>query len=142
MGQVYDQMYAYDVLGDTEYAPTQFFLQDGAVADHQSCNGSMAPDSSARLMILVIPHDWVRIYTHAAGRFDETSRFNFPPRITEWEFPDWSTDPRYYTAVLRSGGFNLRLYVLKVATGEVVPEMLEVTTWDTSVSYNHLWVAP
>ena len=59
----------------------------------------MAPDDSARLMALVIPHDWIRIYSHitASDRFEETSRFNLPEGMVEWEFPEWSTDPGYLT---------------------------------------------
>jgi hypothetical protein len=144
LGQVYNEMYAYDVGNDTEYSYNDFFLLDGSVADHQTCNGSMAPDSTGRLMLLVIPHDWVRIFSFVAGsgRFEETSRFVLPDRMNEWEFPDWSTDPGYFTAVLRGGGSNLRLYVAKVAEGEVVPEVLAITPWNTSVKYSHLWVAP
>ncbi len=144
LGQVYNQMFTYDLGNTTEYDTSQFFLMDGAVANHQTCNGSMAPDATSQLMLLVIPHDWVRIFSHdsTTGRFNETSRFNLPPVMTEWEFPDWSSDVRYFTAVLRSGGFNFRLYVAKVADGELVPEVLPVTTWDESVSYNNLWVAP
>ncbi len=144
LGQVYGQMYAYDVSHQVEYSYNDFVLLDGAVADHQTCNGSMAPDSSARLMLLVIPHDWVRIFSFVPGasRFEETSRFVLPERHSEWEFPDWSTDPAYFTAVLRQGGANLRLHLAKVAAGEVVPEVLAVTPWDQNVTYSHLWVAP
>ncbi len=142
LGQIYDLMYAYDVGGDVEYSYNDFFLLDGTVADHQTCNGSMAPSTSAQMMVLVIPHDWVRIFSFQSNRFVETSRFELPAGMREWEFPEWSTDPGYFTAVLRSGGFNLRLYVAKVATGEMVPEYLAVTPWSTSVSYNHLWVEP
>jgi hypothetical protein len=144
LGQVYGQMWAYDVAAGTEYSFDDFHLIDGSVADHQTCNGSMAPDTSARMMLLAIPHDWIRIFTFvpADAGFSETSRFLLPARMDEWEFPDWSTSPSTFTAVLRQGGLNLRLYVLEIAPGEVVPEMIPVTPWDTNVTYSHLWVAP
>ena len=144
LGQVYESPYAYNMETATEYPPSKFFLMDGDVAAQQTCNGSMAPDGSSRIMLLVIPHDWVRIFSYkAAGdRFEETSRFSLPSRLSEWEFPEWSTHPGYFTAVFRSGGLNLRLYVAKIVEGQRVPEMLAVTSWDTSVSFSHLYVGP
>jgi hypothetical protein len=144
LGQVYGQMYAYDVTGAVEYSFEDFFLFDGAVANHQTCNGSMAPDASARLMLLVIPHDWVRIFSFSPGsfRFEETSRFALPERMSEWEFPEWSTHVGYFSAVLRQGGTHLRLYVAEIAAGDLVPKLLAVTPWSTTVTYSHLWVEP
>jgi len=143
LGQVYDNLWAYDVGGDREYSMTEFFLQDGVVADHQTCNGSMAPDGTGRLMTLVIPHDWVRIFSYesAGDRFVETSRFQLPPGVPEWEFPDWSTDIGFFTAGIGSVG-ALRLTVVKVADGDLVPEVLQITGADRPVTYSHMWVEP
>jgi len=144
LGHVYNNLWAYDLRTGTEYSYEQFFLFDDAVADHQTCNGSMAPDGSARMMSLVIPHIYVRIFGHDAGAdvFRETSRFEPPPGMEEWEFPEWSTHPDFATAALHPGDLNLRLFVLKVADGTVVPEMLQITGEDASVTYSHLYLEP
>jgi len=142
LGQVYDNLWAHDLGAAADYPTASFFLLDGSPADHQSCNGSMAPDSTARLMALVIPHDWVRIYTHDPGTdtIRETTRFALPRGMVEWEFPEWSTDPDYFTAALHAGDQNLRLFVLRVAEGEVVPERIQITGDHARVTYSHLWV--
>lgn len=144
LGQVYDNMIAFDVVGSAEYSTDKFMLADGSPADHQTCNGSMAPDSGARLMVLVIPHDWVRIFSHSAatGRFEETSRFELPTGLAEWEYPEWSTNVDYFTAVLRAADRKNRLFIGKVEDGVVTPQLIEVVGRETSPSYSHLWVAP
>jgi len=144
LGQVYENLGAYNVSSAAEYPTEKFFLIGGAVADHQTCNGSMAPDQSGRLMCLVIPHDYVRIFTHetAGDTFQETSRFLLPAGMAEWEFPEWSTHPDYFTAVLRAADLKNRLFVVKVAEGELVPEVLELTDEGGNASYSHLYVEP
>jgi hypothetical protein len=144
LGQVYANLGAYNAATSTEYPTESFFLIGGAVADHQTCNGSMAPDQSARLMCLVIPHDYVRIFSYesAGDTFQETSRFLLPAGMAEWEFPEWSTQPDYFTAVLRAADLKNRLFVVKVAEGELVPEVLELTDEGGDVSYSHLYVEP
>jgi hypothetical protein len=106
----------------------------------------MAPDASGRLMCLVIPHDYVRIFSYesAGDDFVETSRFLLPAGMAEWEFPEWSTRPDTFTAVLRAGDLKNRLFVVKVADGEIVPEVLELTDegGDATASYSHLYVEP
>lgn len=144
LGQVYDKLWAHDLANDVDYPTAKFFQLDGTAADHQSCNGSMAPDSSAQLMTLVIPHDWVRIYAYDSvdDRFEERSRFELPPGMVEWEFPEWSTDPGFFTAVLRKSDYRNRLFLLKVQPGDVVPDRVEITDDTADVSYGHLWLAP
>jgi len=144
LGQVYGNLIAYDVAASTEYPTEKFFLQDASPADHQTCNGSMAPDSTGRLMCLVIPHDFIRIFTWDSGTdaFLETSRFTLPSGMAEWEFPEWSTHPDYFTAVLRASDLKNRLFLAKVSTGETVPDLLELTDEGGDVSYSHLFVEP
>jgi hypothetical protein len=144
LGQVYDNMLAFDMVNSVEYGTDKFALADGSPADHQTCNGSMAPDSGARMMVLVIPHDWLRIFTHspATGRFEETSRFELPSGLAEWEYPEWSTHVDYFTAVLRAADRKNRLFIGKVEDGVVTPQLIEVVGRETSPSYSHLWVAP
>lgn len=144
LGQVYEQMIAYDTTRNREYGTDSFFLMDGSVADHQTCNGSMAPTDKAGLMTLVIPHDWVRIFSYeeASDRFIETSRFELPTGYVEWEFPEWSTHPGYFTAILRTGDLANHLVVAQVENGNVVPATLDLGLEDSGVSYSHLWLAP
>lgn len=144
MGQVYENLWAYDAVNQIEYPSESFFLMEGEPALHQVCNGSMAPDESARLMTLVIPHDWIRVFTHvvAEDRFEESSRFQLPPGKVEWEFPEWSTDPGFFSAILITADRKSRLYLGKLAEGDQVPELLEITGDGQSVSYSHLYVAP
>ncbi len=144
LGQVYGNLWAYNLTTSTEYPTEKFLLQDGSPADHQTCNGSMSPDNTARLMCLVIPHDFVRIFTHdsGTGNFTETSRFTLPAGMAEWEFPEWSTHPDYFTAVLRASDMKNRLFLAKVSSGETVPDLLELTDEGGNVSYSHLYVEP
>ncbi len=144
LGQVYENLWAYDVTAQVEYPTEKFFLLDGSVADHQTCNGSMAPDDSARLMCLVIPHDFIRIfsYTQESDDFRQTSEFRLPPGMTEWEFPEWSTDPGYFTAILRASDLLNRLFVVKVEEGDLVPEVLQITGEQAGVSFSHLYLEP
>ncbi len=142
LGQVYSQMFAYNVSTKKEYSFDSFVLQDGTTADHQTCNGSMAPDATARLMTLVIPHDYVRIYTYNSSedKFKESSRFLLPTGMAEWEFPEWSTDPDFYTAILMKADRKNRLFIAKIKEGEVTPELLEITGENTGASYSHLYL--
>jgi len=144
LGQVYNNLWAYDLANSVDYPTSSFFLQDGAAADHQTCNGSMAPDGSARLMALVIPHDWIRVYSYdsTGDRFNETSRYNLPDGMVEWEFPEWSSDPDFFSAVLMASDYRKRLFVVKAAAGELVPERVEITDDTANVTYSHLWLAP
>jgi hypothetical protein len=145
LGQVYDNMFAFEVGSavDLEYATDKFVLMGGEAATHQTCNGSMAPDTTARLMTLVIPHDWVRIFTYTAqaDRFEETSRFELPTGLKEWEYPEWSTSADYFTAVLRASDRKNRLFIGKVELGELAPALIEVVGREVGPSYSHLWVA-
>jgi hypothetical protein len=144
LGQVYGNLWAYNAATSTEYPTGKFFLQDATPADHQTCNGSLAPDQTARLMCLVIPHDFIRIFTYdsQSDTFTETSRFTLPSGMAEWEFPEWSTHPDYFTAVLRAPDLKNRLFLARVSTGETVPDLLELTDEGGAVSYSHLYVEP
>ncbi len=144
LGQVYENLWAYDLANQKDYPTEKFFLLSGAVADHQTCNGSMAPDDSARLMCLVIPHDYVRIFSYESSSddFRQTSEFRLPPGMTEWEFPEWSTDPGYFTAILRASDLQNRLFVVKVQEGDLVPELLQITDKQTGATYSHLYLEP
>ncbi|OGQ85719.1 MAG: hypothetical protein A2289_13440 [Deltaproteobacteria bacterium RIFOXYA12_FULL_58_15] len=144
LGQVYNNLWAYDGLYDREYPPSSFFLDDGVPADHQTCNGSMAPDASARLMTLVIPHDWVRVFSYNAelDHFEMTSQFELPAGSQEWEFPEWSTHPGFFTAVLRGPDLKFSVYIGKVSVGTGVPELLRITRKEDNATYSHLFVAP
>jgi hypothetical protein len=62
--------------------------------------------------------------------------------MAEWEFPEWSTHPEYFTAVLRAPDLKNRLFLAKVSTGETVPDLLELTDEGGDVSYSHLYVEP
>ncbi len=144
LGQVYGEMIAYDTARAREYDTDSFFLMDGTIADHQTCNGSMAPTDKAHLMTLVIPHDWVRIFSYddTLDRFIETSRFELPAGYVEWEFPEWSAHPDYFTAILRTGDLANHLVVARVEAGNVAPAFLDLGLKDPGVSYSHLWLAP
>ena len=141
-GQVYEHLWAHNIQTGSDYPTGSFFLMEGGAADHQSCNGSMAPDGSGRLMCLVIPHDYVRVYTHDSGTdtFKQTSEFQLPADMAEWEFPEWSTDPAYFTAILRGSNLKNRLFVVKMAEGDLVPERLEITGEQTGQTYSHLYL--
>jgi hypothetical protein len=144
LGQVYEHLYAYNTQSSTEYGPTDFRLLDDSPATGQVCNGSMAPDGIGRLMTLVIPHDWVRIFTHdpQADVFVETSRFELPAGQMEWEYPEWSTHPDYFTAVLQPGTLLFSLHIVRIEPGDLAPEVLRITPKGSNVSYSHLWVQP
>jgi len=60
--------------------------------------------------------------------------------MAEWEFPDWSTDPDYFTAILRGSNLKNRLFVVKMAEGDLVPERLEITGEQTGQTYSHLYL--
>ena len=142
VGQVYEHLWAHNLQTGSDYPTEKFFLMDQGAADHQSCNGSMAPDDSGRLMCLVIPHDYVRVYTHDSGTdtFLQTSEFQLPGDMAEWEFPDWSTHPGYFTAILRGSNLKNRLFVVKMAEGDLVPERLEISGEVTGQTYSHLYL--
>ena len=142
LGQVYDRMFAYDLESKREYGPEAFFLKDGAPADHQTCNGSWSPDDSARMMVLAIPHDFIRIFTYqpAAGSFRETSRFVMPAGKLEWEFPEWSTSPGFFTTILRTTDLKSHLMIAKIKDGDSAPDMLEVIGAEEAATFSHLYV--
>ncbi|MBW1810165.1 MAG: hypothetical protein JRJ87_18350 [Deltaproteobacteria bacterium] len=144
LGQVYGNLWAYNLVTGQDYPTAKFFLLDDSPADHQTCNGSMAADTSGKLMCLVIPHDYVRVFTHQTNNdsFKESSRFNLPVGMVEWEFPEWSTDPGYFTAILRASNLENRLFVIKMAEGELIPQMLEISGEETGASYSHLYLEP
>ncbi len=144
LGQVYLNLWAHDLSTGTDYPMSEFYLLDDSVADHQTCNGSMAPDDSGRIMCLVIPHDFVRVFAYQADRdrFEVSSEFDLPAGLLEWEFPEWSTDPGYLTAVLRASDLKNRLFIVKMAEGKLVPEVLEITGESGGASYSHLYLEP
>lgn len=144
LGQVYGNLWAHNQSSGADYPTDKFFLAGGSVADHQTCNGSMAPDTSGRLMCLVIPHDFIRIFSHDSGSdtFRQTSEFQLPQGMTEWEFPEWSTSPAFFSAVLRASDLQNRLFIGKTAEGELVPELLEISGEQKGASYSHLWLEP
>jgi hypothetical protein len=144
VGQVYEHLWAHNLQTGTDYPTEKFFLMDQGVADHQSCNGSMAPDGSGRLMCLVIPHDFVRVYTHdtQSDSFKQTSEFRLPADMAEWEFSEWSTHPDYFTAILRGSNLKNRLFIVKMAEGDLVPERLEISGEQTGQTYSHLYLEP
>ncbi len=144
VGQVYGNLWAHDLVTGADYPMEKFFLMSGEVADHQTCNGSMAPDSQSRLMCLVIPHDFIRIFTYdkQSDTFRQSSEFRLPQAMTEWEFPEWSTDPGYFTAILRASDLQNRLFIGKIAQGALVPDVLEVSGERKGATYSHLWLAP
>ncbi len=142
LGQVYRDLWAYNVFNKKEYPTNKFFLMDGSPADHQTCNGSMAPDGSAKLMTLAIPHDYIRVFTFQEEKdhFEETSRINLPAGMQEWEYPEWSTSAHFLTAVLRTADQRSRLFIVKLAPGDIIPEALEITDDKGDVTFSHLFV--
>lgn len=144
LGQVYGNLWARNLATGTDYPTGSFFLMDGSPADHQTCNGSMAPDDSGRLMCLVIPHDFVRIFSYQEENdsFRQTSELRLPAGMAEWEFPEWSTDPGYFTAVLRASDLENRLFIGKVTEGDLVPALLEISGEQTGMTYSHLYLEP
>jgi len=144
LGQVYGNLWAHNLASGTDYPTEKFRLLSGDMADHQSCNGSMAPDGSGRLMCLVIPHDYVRVfsYTGASDEFQVSAEYNLPSGMVEWEFPEWSTEVGYFTAVLRASDLQNRLFIVKHAEGRLVPEVLEISGEQKGVTYSHLYLEP
>lgn len=144
LGQVYGNLRAYNLATGTDYPTERFSLMDGSPADHQTCNGSMAPDDTGRLMCLVIPHDYVRVYSYhrESDSFRQISELQLPAGMAEWEFPEWSTDPAYFTAVLRASDLENRLFVAKLTEGEQVPALLEISGEETGTTYSHLYLEP
>ena len=144
LGQVYGNLWAHNLVSGADYPTEKFKLLSGEVADHQSCNGSMAPDESGRLLCLVIPHDYLRVFSYVAGsdEFQVSAEYNLPPGSVEWEFPEWSTAPGYFTAVLRSSDLQNRLVIGKHAEGSLVPEVLEISGEQKGATYSHLYLEP
>ena len=144
LGQVYEYLWAHNLTSGTDYPTEKFKLLGGGIADHQSCNGSMAPDGSGRLMCLVIPHDYVRVFSYVSGsdEFQVSSEYDLPPGAVEWEFPEWSTAVGYFTAVLRASDLQNRLFIVKHAEGRIVPEVLEISGEQKGVTYSHLYLEP
>jgi hypothetical protein len=95
-------------------------------------------------MELVIPHDYVRIFTYNSSTdyFEESSRLELPVGMVEWEFPEWSTDVDYATAVLQSGNLKYRLHAVAITPGIGAPAVLQITPDDATVTFSHLYVAP
>jgi hypothetical protein len=48
----------------------------------------------------------------------------------------------YFTAVLRASDLRNRLFVAKMAEGDLVPELLEPTGDQTGATYSHLYITP
>lgn len=144
LGQVYEHLWAYNLSTQTDYPNEKFYLLNGDPADHQSCNGSMAPDSTGRLMSLVIPHDYIRVYTHdtASDSFLQTSEFELPEGMAEWGFPEWSTNSNYFTAVLRGSDLQNNLFIVKMTQGVQVPKRLQIADGKHGAKYSHLYLAP
>lgn len=143
LGQVYNNVSAYNTQTKVEYPTDKFALLDGSAADHQTCNGSMSPDDSGAIMLLAIPHDFIRIFTYAseADRFEETSEINLPGNMAEWEYPEWSTHPGYFTAVLRGSDLKNSIYLVRIEGGSSVPDAVKLVD-DDHASYSHLWIEP
>ena len=144
LGQVYGQLVAYNVSARKEYPADKFFLLDGSAATHQTCNGSMAPDDSARILVLAIPHDFMRIFSYqsSSDTFRETSRFTMPAGQLEWEFPEWSTHVEYFTTILRSTDLANHLVIVKRTEGASAPNLLEVLGGEQGATFSHLYVQP
>jgi hypothetical protein len=144
LGHVYSELYVWDLVAGVEYGPGDFFLLEGDVATSQTCNGSMSPSGTAAIMELVIPHEWVRVFTYESSGdvFRESTRLQLPAGMVEWEFPEWSTDAQFATAVLQPGDLVFRLHLVRIEAGDLVPQVLQVTHDDNSVSFSHLYVAP
>ena len=64
----------------------------------QSCNASMSPDNTYRLMFLYLPHTHFGIKTKYG---QELWRIRNPQDSAEWQGPRWSTHPEFCCAVAK-----------------------------------------
>ena len=67
-----------------------------------------------------------------------------PEGLAEWEYPEWSTDAGFFTAILMKSDRKHRLVIVKVAEGELVPQTLEISAEPMmapdGITYSHLYL--
>jgi hypothetical protein len=82
----------------------------------QSCNATMSPDNTYRMMHLYLPHKYFGI----RDKFDrEHWRITNPKGSGEWQAPRWSNHPNFCMATLKYGK-GYRLAVVKIDTKDIV----------------------
>ncbi|WP_028579215.1 TolB-like translocation protein [Desulfogranum japonicum] len=99
----------------------------------QSCNSSMSPDNTYRIMHLYLPH------THFGIR-DKNDRelwkISNPVGTLEWQVPNWSTDPDFCTATAKVGEREYKLAIIRIHDSQVVVLKGLGGNWKRS----HLWL--
>lgn len=86
------------------------------VDDKQTCNGSMSPDNTYRLMYLYITHDRFGIRDKYRK---ELWTFAMPEGSDFITTPRWSNHPDFCTAVVRYGT-DFKIVVIQISTGKSV----------------------
>jgi hypothetical protein len=143
LGEAYGYSFAVDLDASPakEYDWSWYVGSDGK--ELQTCNGSMSPDSGSgwRMLTLMIPHDFIRIWKWdaAKGRWPIHRTFEKPSGKQEWQHPEWSNHPDYFaaTAGLYAGTYEAYLVDSDVATNSA-GGILKVLSSDTDCPC--LWV--
>jgi hypothetical protein len=114
IGETYGGRHAYNRETGREYAT--FYRADGS-AEGQCCNGSMAPDGTHRFLMLVLPHDYIRLYSYDASRdrWAETATFVKPAESAEWQTPEYSTHGDYFSATGKKSNGAYDLYLIRIS---------------------------
>lgn len=122
-------------LGDTYARAAIIDLVDGKVHKldkDQTCNGSMSPDNTYRLMYLYIRHDRFGI-RNKYGK--ELWTFKLPPGSDFVTGPRWSNHPDFCSAVARFGE-EFKIVIIQISTKKnIILKNLDAT-WNTPL----LWL--
>ncbi len=101
----------------------------------QSCNSSMSPDNTYRIMHLYLPHTQFGI----RDKHDrELWKISNPPETQEWQVPNWSTDPDFCTATVKMSEREYKPAIIRIHDSRVVVLNQLNGNWGRS----HLWLKP
>ncbi len=119
LGETYGGRHAYNRETQKEYGT--FYLKTGDT-EGQCCNGSMAPDGTSRFLMLVLPHDYIRLFAYDPDddRWVESRTYTKPSGCSEWQTPEYSTHSDYFTATGKQSNNTYDLYLVNIETENVL----------------------
>ena len=131
--EAYGGIHAYNIGSGKTYST--FYKSDGS-AEGQCCNAARVPDSTNRMLTLVLPHTYFRVWQFDSGqdRWEEAKTFTKPSGTDEWQTPEWSTSSSFITATGKDSGGKYDLYMVKYSNKSTLKVL------DGNIGNHHLCV--
>jgi hypothetical protein len=149
LGEAYGNSFAVDLDASPPKEYDWSWYVDSEGNELQTCNGSMSADAGSdwRMMTLMIPHEYIRIWKwdDVKKRWPIVKTFYRPEGAQEWQHPEWSNHPDF--AVATAGRYvtgPYKVYLMNTTIGTGTAEaprtdgILEVVSSDSD--FPCLWL--